>query len=802
MAEDEATGTEQGEAAPRPDASMRLDTRTLSSDDQAFARMMGFSEEPEAGAASASAAPNAPAAKPAVAKPSSAASPSPAVATSPAATPPTAAPSAPASSYAASAIATPPAPARDWEDIHPRAASLGRQSALVERADALLTLEPEPTPSAPPPGVADAVRPPPTRDVPAYTTNAWPRSESPEQEKQVEALQQELDTTIQERDRLLDELALAHSAQADAAARAERLDVALRAARGPGGPIPDGERELRAEVIGLRRRLDEAGAEQRRLHDALDASATDLAIARAHRDDRQHELDQQRARIEALEADRDAQQARFDEALVRQRELLALVARVQAENVELRSTQAALEETLEARDLEISAREEHLQVTRRGLTARDEQLLEAAQRLDAERQRHAALDAELEQARQRQGELEAKLARRDARIAQLATTLARIEDAIGRPASAAAERAHERPRSEGARPARPRPAPDATSRPASIATRDAIDAPHAPHAPTTPNPAAPADPAATPHFSKSLARWRDARLRATCGKTHGGSVAEFLALQLAARRATDADAPLRVTSLGGANLEAEIALARALSEAGLEAAAIRVLDADALRAERRRAAVAAAGLASSIAVDAWDGASPADGGPVDALLLSDALWDGAMGTTALAASAIERFAPSLADGGLLLFCDRIAGGAVRQSETTRGKLAELWSVLPETWTSRPGFATPPESGDDGGASATGTESLAALFDQFAPIATVGLGHVADLFVGPTRAAALDAAGDATSSLLESIDALDESRSITESLPARHGVGVFVRRGAGGEAEACTALGLPWPQRER
>jgi hypothetical protein len=305
--------------------------------------------------------------------------------------------------------------------------------------------------------------------------------------------------------------------------RAERLEAALRAARGPSGPVPEGERELRAEVVGLRRRLEESSAESRRLRETIDLQATDLSIARAHRDDRQNEIDQFRRRIETLESERAAQVDRIDEALARQRELLALVSRIQAENVELRSTQAALEETLEARDLEISAREEHLLVTRRGLAARDEQLIDAAERLEQARHRHELLEAELERARLGQSELEEKLLRREARIASLSKTLTRIEDAIGRPV---AERAAPAAVTAVAAVVHTEPVQaDTPSERASkpIQPSESLEQPATP----IPAPAPIASPAALP---APIVAWRNEKVRSLSGEDAG--VPGFLARRL------------------------------------------------------------------------------------------------------------------------------------------------------------------------------------------------------------------------------------------------------------------------------
>ena len=96
------------------------------------------------------------------------------------------------------------------------------------------------------------------------------------------------------------------------------------------------------------------------------------------------------------------------------------------------------------------------------------------------------------------------------------------------------------------------------------------------------------------------------------------------------------------------------------------------------------------------------------------------------------------------------------------------------------------------------------KAFGGLLARFRPVATVGFGHVVDLFLGPARGFDLAEAGSAAETLLASLDAIDESRSILESLPARHGVGVLVARDAdaGAEPEAVEAFGLAWPDPAR
>lgn len=793
MSDSDNPGADDGASVPIRDASLRVDPRSLSSDEKDFARMMGFADEESA--------------------PDAAPRPRKSVPRKPA--PPAVVPD------------ESPEPAREWEEIHPRAATLGRQAALVERADRVACLEAGgASPLAGDEAAAcvdtaagervergnsvevDALQArlaaserriaeleaaargleaelgEKDRELEAHANGA-------SAEKDAEGLRLELDALLQERDGLGDALAAANTARAEAQARVERLEAALRAARGPSGPVPDGERALRAEVIGLRRRLEETGEECRRLREILDERATELAIARAHRDDRQSEIDQHCARIEALERERASTIERLDEALSRQRELLALAARVQSENVELRSTQAALEETLEARDLEISAREEHLAVTRRGLATRDEQLQDASERLEQARHRHELLESELDRARLAQNELEQKLLRRDARIASLATTLARIEDAIGRPVT--------------------RPDPDAAALPAARTGPDVTEA-H-PYVPAEVEPILPARATAPeecpaeripdPRDAIRLIRpatlppvltaWRNEKLRVLLGGQT--DLAGFLARHLVERFADPIREPIRILSLGGAHPAAEVDLARALAALGVGALSIEVFEVDEAGAEARREAVESAGLASSISIARFEDLANAPDDAVHGLLLCDALFDQPRPDAILG-----RFAEFLAPGGIVLFADRIAGGALRISDATQEKLAELWEVLPESWTSQPAFASAPRPGEDGGVAAPEVDLQAALDQYFIPVFTIGLGHLADLAIGPTRGFLVSDFGSAADAFLASIDALDESRTIEESLPPRQGVGVWVLREAASVGADPERLGVPWPDR--
>lgn len=354
--------------------------------------------------------------------------------------------------------AAPAAPDRDWEEIHPRPAADGDQTSLLERANEILDDDVAgPDPVA---GVAAVVAPGPAadaelqreldaaraslvvveqqladRDLEIERLRGAFESEIGQQaaeSKQIEALESQLDALGLERDQLVDQLSVANSRLAETDGRIERLETSLRAARGALIPLPEGERALRAEVLGLRARLDEAAQENVRQASDMASVATELAVATARVEDRQHEIDFHKDRADELEAAAREMEARLTRALAEHKEALALATRLQAENAELKSTQAALEETLQARDLEIAAREEHLRVTRDGLTARDAEIVELNDHLDEERHRSQRLESELSRSAAEQPQWLAKIARREARISELTETLARIEQAMNR----------------------------------------------------------------------------------------------------------------------------------------------------------------------------------------------------------------------------------------------------------------------------------------------------------------------------------------------------------------------------------
>ena len=482
MPDDDASLTDQAEHETRalPDASFKVDSSSLGDDEMDFAKAMGFSGDapapkPAPASRSASDQPSVESARPetdpeteseAESAPGAATDTRDALPVEP--TPDDVSADVPEPEPGPErrgeeardetrAAAAPEASGHDWEDIHPRPAADGDQATLQARADQILA-DPGGASADGSKGDVDGPRPEAPgaaqRELAKLSDRLADREleltrlrEAFEAEvarqgsegKDLDGLQSEMSTLCDERDQLIDQLSLAHDHLAESESKREQLAASLRAARGALIPLPEGERAMRAELLGLRSRLDEVGQENVRLSAELASVATELSIATARVEDRQHEIDHHVDRAGELEAQLAARDVQVEEAMGKHRELLELSTRLQAENSELRSTQAALEETLQARDLEIAAREEQLRVTREGLAARDDQLAELADRLDTERRSASSLEATIARDRLERDGLLAKIERRETRIARLCETLARIEDAMGRPIPTASD---------------------------------------------------------------------------------------------------------------------------------------------------------------------------------------------------------------------------------------------------------------------------------------------------------------------------------------------------------------------------
>lgn len=643
-------------------------------------------------------------------------------------------------------------------------------------------------------------------------------------DKELEEIRGELDSATLERDQLIDQLAATSGQLVQSQRSAEQLEASLRAARGALVPLPEGERALRAEVIGLRGRLDDAGQENVRLVSEVASVATELAIATAHVEDRQHEIDFHVDRARDLENELAEKDRQTEDAIARRREALDLATRLQADNTELRSAQAALEETLQARDLEIAAREEHLRVTREGLSTRDTQLVDLKETLAQEHRRIEALEADLERAEIEKGVLLDKVARREMRIATLTETLGRIEDAMGqrlqrpppeRPTLAEAEgtvsgtsavaspvptkvppRVSEapalaeadEPELVGAQPASQSVVPEAEAPVVAIAVLEDTPEDEAGDAP-----AAESEPPvrilnSVPALPPILGRWRDQRLM-ELEEADSVSVADFLAQRLIAHLGDPTPEAVYLKSLGGALPDAEARLVTALHSRGVEGIRMEVLDVDEATAEARRARIELLCLGDVIDVRVGDLPDWDAEAPCHAILLSDALH-----AQASPEAVLDHLEPSLAHGALLLFAGRLGAGPVQLSASTLMRLEELWHFLPEPLGSAEGLGQAPFRGDDGGTPTVEIAPAAALVDRFEATALVGFGHLADLVVGPSRGFAMADEDEDALQLLQSIVGIDESRGITEALPPRHGVGVFAH-GSVGRTEC---YGLPWP----
>lgn len=348
---------------------------------------------------------------------------------------------APAAEAPAAEVAAAPADETDWEDVEPGSGDDDHQQPIEDYAEALLS---QPSPAAPPSApdsgaagtgqrVAELEAQLRDRDLELSRLRASFEAEFANQSqgsKDFEGLEAEFDALLGERDELIDQLAGRSGELVRARDQIEMLSASLRKARAHLVPLPAGEKALRAEVLGLRTRLTAFQQESTTATARVEGLQTELAIAEAKLDERDHErdlLDGERQLLLAQLSERDEE---IETRRAKESDLVALCERVEADNQELRSTQVALEETLEARDLEISAREEHLSVTRQGLIHRDDQLQTLAEERDTLRRQIEVLEAEaLRQAQQTQ-HLTDKVSRREARIAALSETLTQIESAL------------------------------------------------------------------------------------------------------------------------------------------------------------------------------------------------------------------------------------------------------------------------------------------------------------------------------------------------------------------------------------
>lgn len=767
------------------------------------------------------------------------------------------------------------APSVEYEDIQPRPATEGIQETLQERADEVMARNELDVPAA----IMDAASAPEAFKHTATASGdaldqartslserdralaaalaeldatqadlAVARAEldgTPSaDEKDLEEARIEIETVSIERDQLIDQLAATSGQLVQSQRTAENLEASLRAARGALVPLPEGERALRAEVIGLRGRLDEAAQENVRLASEVASVATELSIAAARVEDRQHEIDYHSDRAADLEAELEEKNQQLEATIARHRDGLALATRLQAENTELRSAQAALEETLQARDLEITAREEHLRVTREGLSTRDTQLVDLKEAVEQERHRIEALEADLERADIEKGVLLDKVARRESRIATLTNTLGRIEEAMGQRLQMAMPSQPVLAQAEWTRPTAP---PNATGDPTPATADDPADAGTPATEPAASSPAFPAGPvvaydapvlkpepelapefadlptsseSASPSYDEDvteqldvsdnaehaaeatpprvlsvspslppiLGRWRDRRLE-ELEEAEAASVADFLADRLVGQLGEPGPEALFLRSLGGALPDAEVRLVTALQARGLEGIRMEVLDVGEEAAQARRHRIELACLGEVIDVRVGDLEDWNADAPCHAILVSDALH-----AQARPEAVLDHVAPTVARGALLLFTGRIGAGPVQLSASTLMRLEELWQLLPEPLASRDGLARAPFRGDDGGTPAAAIDPAAALVDRFEAIALAGFGHLADLVVGPSRGFAISDDEEVGRQLLESVVAIDESRGLTESLPPRHGVGVF----ALGSAGRTECFGQTWP----
>ncbi|HEB88638.1 MAG TPA: hypothetical protein ENI85_03625 [Deltaproteobacteria bacterium] len=605
-------------------------------------------------------------------------------------------------------------------------------------------------------------------------------------DKQLDQLHAEIESLCLERDQLIDQLAVLSGELAQARSHSEKLEASLRAARGALTPLPEGERALRAEVVGLRGRLEDLEAENQHLTGRISSLETELAIERARVEDRQQEVCGLLETQQELEARLAENEQTVENALVRQREMLVLTTRLQEENEELRAAQLALQETLQARDLEIAAREEHLAVTKRGLASRDREILELEERLQESERAREALKTDLQRLTLDQQELIGKLAHRETRIATLTRTLARVEEVIGHPISPTDPTAHPLPRAEWTRSG-----PTDRAR-ESVAPPLASTGPEAGSSDTESGGEDSDDPDPAPAASSGmlLGLWRDRRFSELLGRDGIRSTADFFADSLIEAFGHPPSGGFRLKSLGGERVDAEVQLARALEARGISETSIRVLDCDPGRADLRRQAIERAGRGESIEVLGSDDQEDwKNDAACNAVLLADAL----RGIPELG-SFLDDLAPIVEEGALLLFVDRIASGPLQLSASARMRLEEVWSTIPGRLAACEAFAPLPRRGEDDACPDDRIDPGTALRERFHARVIAGFGHLIDLLVDPRCGSALPVEDDVVIDLLDAVMEIDESRSRIEGLPPRHGLAIF----GPDAAEAPRVLGQAWP----
>ena len=630
MSDDATNPSEDAEETPSRNASLKVETSSLNQDERSFAEAMGFGDDPPPP------------------------SPTPASASRPLVSQDAQQDHTSTEAAAAESKSQENKASDEWEEVHSRPASEGIQATLQARAQEVLEREAEPEPDpdiqprpviAPPTdvGALAALRAElviaqnalavsqqklAARDAELSAASQTVRPDSglpSERENENEKLSQEFETLSIEHDQLVDQLAATSGRLVQSEARTEKLEASLRAARGALTPLPDGERALRAEVIGLRGRLEETRQENLRIASEFASVATELAIAAARVEDRQYEIDYHVDRAEAFECAARENHDELESATARHRETLALAARVQAENTELRSTQEALEETLQARDLEIAAREEHLRVTRAGLSSRDQQLVDSNERLELQRRNTVGLEADLERAGIEREQLLGRVARRESRIATLTETLTRIDDAMGntlvRPVTGSPfPPQKESTHSNGTAQARA----ELPASPPAQSQEVSADLPNA-ESPDDSDLAPDAILVAAQPLPAVLTNWRDRRFAELFEASDSPSVADFFAARLHASFDGNLPDSIHLRSLGGSLPDAEVRLVLALQQKGFEGIRLEVVDAGSKQAEARRHRVELAGLGDVIDVsigdlDVWN-----LGGSCHAILLADAL---------------------------------------------------------------------------------------------------------------------------------------------------------------------------------
>ncbi len=227
-------------------------------------------------------------------------------------------------------------------------------------------------------------------------------------------------------------------------------------------PETQPERDLTIELTGLRRALEDSTREATEKEAERADLRAELSVARAAVEAAEIRTQRAERRVAELEDALALRTQELEQLSEAQRDLQTAHHRLGLERAELRSSVAAHQETIEARERELAAQVEQLLITRQGVSERDTQIQLLAGRVESLNESLALKDAELEIRIEELRKSRARATAREGHITSLAETLATIEQAIaGKTPNASALRMIPEARREpddALPPPRPRPA--------------------------------------------------------------------------------------------------------------------------------------------------------------------------------------------------------------------------------------------------------------------------------------------------------------------------------------------------------